>query len=197
MNKGKAAVARQPRSRPSRSGSARRAPGSAGRRAQAGVTKILEKPDVMAAVLQVLGAQAAPAVQPSTSLEVKDETRQEVEDETRQEEENLRAPSFYRGPPPTMRDMRAAGYLGSEQELKSIWAWARDSEQESVWPTPVAGMQEAVRFDACGWPTPTSTADEWITCVSFWTALREQLVGGASRSQRRAVTSTFAGFKSG
>ena len=175
----------------------------------------------MAAVLQVLGhsssTQAAGAggtagarrtkaqpsssreAQPSNSREAQPSSsrdEREVEDDQALDEENLRAPSFYRGPPPSMQAMRAAGYLGSEQELKSIWAWARDSEQEVVWPTPVSGMQEAVRFDAMGWPTATSSAEEWITCVSFWTALREQLVGGASRSQRRAVTSTLAGFKS-
>ena len=94
-----------------------------------------------------------------------------------------------------MSVMRSAGYLGSEQELKQIWAWARDQEQEVVWPTPVDGVQEAVRFDACGWPTATSSADEWITCVSYWTALREQLVGGASRAQRRAASSTLASFR--
>ena len=90
--------------------------------------------------------------------------------------------SVYRGPAPPIEQMHAAGYLGSERELKSIWAWAREHEPNGyVWPTPVEGAQEAVRFDTAGWPTASSTPTEWIQCLSFWTALREQVSPHAVR----------------
>jgi len=90
--------------------------------------------------------------------------------------------------------MRKAGYLGEERELKAVWAWVRDQGDGAVWPTPTAGPQEAVRFDACGWPNENSSPEEWITYLTYWTVLREQLVGGASRAQRRAASSALAGF---
>jgi len=89
--------------------------------------------------------------------------------------------------------MREVGYLGTAQTLKATWAWAREQGlQGAVWPTPTAGAQEAVRFDACGWPTAESTPEEWLNMLSYWTALREQLVGGASRSQRNAVERAYS-----
>ena len=83
---------------------------------------------------------------------------------------------WYRGSAPPVRAMRKAGYLGNEEELKSIWAWARSNDpHSSVWPTPISGVQEAVRFDTAGWPSENSSCEEWISCVTFWTALREQV----------------------
>ena len=94
---------------------------------------------------------------------------------------------YWRGGLPSIAAMRKAGYLGDERELKTVWAWVRDQGDGAVWPTPTAGVQEAVRFDSCGWPSDNSTPEEWVTYLTFWTALREQLVGGASRAQRRAA----------
>lgn len=120
-----------------------------------------------------------------------------VADESKEEAEESappvpRVPNFYRGACPSISLMRKAGYLGDERELKSVWDWVRDQGDNEVWPTPTAGAQEAVRFDACGWPNEKSTPDDWIPLLSYWTALREQLVGGASRAQRRAASKTMS-----
>ena len=101
---------------------------------------------------------------------------------------------YWRGGLPTIAAMRKAGYLGDERELKTVWAWVRDQGDGAVWPTPTAGVQEAVRFDSCGWPSDNSTPEEWVTYLTFWTALREQLVGGASRAQRRAASNQLEKF---
>jgi len=105
-----------------------------------------------------------------------------------------RVPTFFRGNPPPIAAMRKAGYLGDERELKAVWGWVRDQGDGAVWPTPIAGAQEAVRFDACGWPNENSTPEEWVPLLTFWTALREQLVGGASRAQRRSASSQLAQY---
>lgn len=68
-------------------------------------------------------------------------------------------------------------------------------QESECWPTPVDGVQEAVRFDAWGWPNKDSTPSQWIEMLTYWIALREQLVGGASRTQRRGVANQLACFK--
>ena len=64
----------------------------------------------------------------------------------------------------------------------------RENNDNQLWPTPVDGVQEAVRFDAWGWPNADSTAQQWVEMLTYWTAQREQLGGGASRAQRNAVS---------
>ena len=98
---------------------------------------------------------------------------------------------------PSLEEMQAAGYQGSAAAMRTVWQWAKDhvnSGTYCVWPTPVAGMQEALRFDAWGWPHQTTTCEEWINMITYWTAMREQMISGASRSQRAAVENAFAGF---
>ena len=56
--------------------------------------------------------------------------------------------------PPSIESMREAGYLESAAAMQSIWAWAKTHRPEDgVWPTPTSQAQEALTFDACGWPT--------------------------------------------
>jgi len=209
-----------PSSKARTSGVRKAAPGRAARAAQqrrqgatteAGVSALLGKPDVMAAVMQVLGqkpnpeagacsasepAPAEPAPAPTEAASSDAVTQEAVMDASQGWSVMDASQGWYRGSAPPIRAMRKAGYLGNEEELKNIWAWARSNDpHSSVWPTPISGVQEAVRFDTAGWPSEKSSCEEWITCVTFWTALREQLVGGASRSQRRAVTNQFAQFQ--
>jgi len=86
---------------------------------------------------------------------------------------------------PAIQAMREVGYLASAGEMRDVWAWAKaHSPEDGVWPTPTAGVQEAMTFDACGWPNPNTTAAEWLSMLTYWTVLREQLIGGAPRRAR-------------
>ena len=98
---------------------------------------------------------------------------------------------------PSLEEMQTAGYMGTASQMRNTWAWARDhvdSGTYQVWPTPTAGLQEALRFDAWGWPHAETTCEEWINMLTYWTAMREQMISGASRSQRAAVDDAFAGY---
>ena len=98
---------------------------------------------------------------------------------------------------PTIEAMQAAGYQGTAGAMRGVWQWAKDhvnSGTYCVWPAPVAGVQEALRFDAWGWPSPTTSCDEWINMLTYWTAMREQMISGGSRAQRGAVDDALAGF---
>lgn len=98
---------------------------------------------------------------------------------------------------PTIEAMQVAGYQGSAGAMRGVWQWAKDhvnSGTYCVWPAPVAGVQEALRFDAWGWPSPTTSCDEWINMLTYWTAMREQMISGGSRAQRGAVDNALAGF---
>mmetsp|Transcript_32260 Transcript_32260/g.53304 ORF Transcript_32260/g.53304 Transcript_32260/m.53304 type:complete len:215 (-) Transcript_32260:290-934(-) len=97
---------------------------------------------------------------------------------------------------PPIEAMRAAGYQESKDAMKRLWAWAKQHEpRDAVWPTPVQGEQEALAFDACGWPTQTSTPEEWLAMLQYWTVLREQLIGGAPRRARKVVTKQLDAFE--
>ena len=178
-----------------------------------GVLRLMQQPGVLQAVLLLTecspakevsamdsggggsadgGRAAAPGKEamggderaPSRQQGEKEDVPPAVEEEPQQQHRKDSAPAKT----PTIEAMREVGYLGTAQTLKATWAWAREQGAlGAVWPTPVAGMQEAVRFDACGWPHAESTPEEWLNVLSYWTALREQLIGGASRSQRNAV----------
>ena len=58
-------------------------------------------------------------------------------------------------------------------------------------------LQEALRFNAHGWPHAQTTPEEWITYLTYWTLLRDQMVFGASRAQRGEVDRAVSGFKGG
>lgn len=101
---------------------------------------------------------------------------------------------------PALEEMQAAGYMGTASSMRNTWAWARDhvsSGTYQVWPTPTGGVQEPLRFDAWGWPGEGTTCEEWINMLTYWTAMKEQIIGGASRSQRASVDSQLAAFSSG
>ena len=69
-------------------------------------------------------------------------------------------------PPPTYEGLRTAGYLETEDTLRRIWSWAKlHNADEMVWPTPTAQAQEALRFDACGWPSESTTPEEWLGMI--------------------------------
>ena len=101
----------------------------------------------------------------------------------------------YRAKLPSLEAMRAAGYLESAQSMTKLWAWVKEHDPgDAVWPTPVATAEEALRFNACGWPDEKTTPEEWLAMLSYWTALREQMITGASRARRKQVTAAFEGF---
>jgi len=87
---------------------------------------------------------------------------------------------------PPIAAMRAVGYLESSDTMQRLWAWAKEHQpQDGVWPTPVSHQEEALTFDACGWPSEHSTPEEWLQMLQYWTCLREQLIGGLPRRCRR------------
>jgi len=97
---------------------------------------------------------------------------------------------------PKIEAMRAVGYLESQQTMKRVWAWAKShSPDDSVWPTPVEQEQDGLRFNECGWPSEGSTPEDWLAMLQYWTVLREQLIGGAARSARKAVTSQLKEYE--
>ena len=107
------------------------------------------------------------------------------------------APPVKKGPAklPTIDAMQAAGYQGSAGALRGTWSWAKEfGKDHVVWPTPTSGMQEAMRFDAYGWPCSMTTPAQWMEMLSYWAVLREQMACGASRTQRNAVDQLFTGF---
>jgi hypothetical protein len=83
--------------------------------------------------------------------------------------------------------------------MRTTWAWAKEGAGPSrdglIWPTPTSGYTDPLRFDAFGWPGSATTCEEWISMLSYWTALREQMVSGASRAQRNNVDRAMAGFR--
>ena len=64
-------------------------------------------------------------------------------------------------------------------------------------PTPTCVDQEAMTFNACGWPAEHTTPAEWLPMLQYWTVLREQLINGAPRRARSTVTATLSGRSSG
>ena len=115
-------------------------------------------------------------------------------------------PSIFYVPPgpagkptlPSIEDMHAAGYEGSIKSLRATWQWAKETagpnRDNMIWPTPTSTPQDALRFDAYGWPIANTTAEEWLNMLSYWTALRDQMMFGAARSQRNEVDAQMSGF---
>jgi len=96
---------------------------------------------------------------------------------------------------PRIEDLRNAGYLDSAEASREAWDWARAHDpNEEVWPTPINGVQEGVVFNQSGWPDDSTTASEWVGMLTFWTALRMQLVGGAPRRARNSVSKLFSTY---
>jgi len=89
---------------------------------------------------------------------------------------------------PHLHRRREAGYLETDDTVRRLWAWVKSHEPDDmVWPTPTAGAQEPLRFDACGWPAEHSTAEAWLSMIQYWTVLREQLIVGAPRRSRNSA----------
>jgi hypothetical protein len=151
----------------------------------------------LAAALAESAAMAASAAEAAATAE-----RKQGASSSNAKPEEAERPSIARIPIgkanlPSLEEMQAAGYMGTASQMRSTWAWARDHVDNGtyqVWPTPTAGLQEALRFDAWGWPHAESTCEEWINMLTYWTAMREQMISGASRSQRAAVDDAFAGY---
>ena len=96
---------------------------------------------------------------------------------------------------PPIEMMQEQGFQSSLQALRGTWAWARDfGKDHVVWPTPTSSAQDAMRFDACGWPCSVTTPAQWMDMFSYWSVLREQMACGASRTQRNAVDNMFSDF---
>ena len=176
---------------------------------QKGVIKMMEKPGVLEAVLTVIetdlygnglhveepdAAAADAAEKPNT------EAAPAVEEEEEAAEEPPLPPPP-KPPPgpaklPTIEVMQGAGYQGSAAQMRGTWQWAKDFGRDHVvWPTPTSGLQEALRFDAHGWPHSQTTPAEWIDMLTYWSVLREQMVCGASRSGRNAAESQLNAFQ--
>ena len=69
-------------------------------------------------------------------------------------------------PAPTYEGLRTAGYLETKDAFRRIWSWAKEhGPDDMVWPTPTAQAQEALRFDACGWPHESTTPEEWLGMI--------------------------------
>jgi hypothetical protein len=148
----------------------------------------------LAAALAESAAMAASAAEAAATAERKQGASSS--DAKPEEAERARIP-IGKANLPSLEEMQAAGYMGTASQMRSTWAWARDHVDNGtyqVWPTPTAGLQEALRFDAWGWPHAESTCEEWINMLTYWTAMREQMISGASRSQRAAVDDAFAGY---
>ena len=48
---------------------------------------------------------------------------------------------------PPIQAMREVGYLATPREMRDVWTWAKAHKPEDgVWPTPIAGVQEAMTF---------------------------------------------------
>lgn len=183
----------------------RRAQHSTTTHVEEGVLKLMKQPHVLDAVLKVLSASAdkqlrseKAASPPLQSQADKTSSGDEKESSAELPRPDVRAPRG-RVVLPSLEDMQAAGYQGSGAVMRSTWAWAKEGAGPSlnglVWPTPTAGESEPLSFDACGWPDANTTCEEWINMLTYWQALREQLVSGASRSQRNAVDRAFAGHR--
>ena len=101
---------------------------------------------------------------------------------------------------PSLDAMREAGYQGSAGNMRAVWQWAKEqagpNRDNMIWPAPTGGHQEPLRFDACGWPHASTTCEEWLTMLDYWTAMREQMMFGASRAQRNMVDRTLESFGS-
>jgi len=160
------------------------------RESEEGVLKLMQQPHVLEAVQIVLEmAKDAPLPEVESPLAAEPEP------------EAVEAPPPPKPPPgpaklPAIEDMHAAGYQGSLQAMRATWSWAKDFGRDHVvWPTPTSGMQEALRFDAHGWPHSQTTPAEWIDMLTYWSVLREQMACGASRTQRNAVDLAYRQFE--
>lgn len=181
-----------------------------------GVVKLMQNPEVAAAVFQILAASESNGGEHSSEngsaapLPPKKKKLAEAEaaaDEEEPEEPplelvhsaTLTEKQLGKATLPPIEQMRAAGYQGNAASMRDTWAWAKDGAGPSrdglVWPTPGCAAAEAVRYDVFGWPGAKTTCEEWLSMLSFWTALREQMVCGASRAGRKAVDQAFSGFR--
>ena len=148
-----------------------------------GVLKLMQQPHVFDAVLCVLRAAENNG----------ESAQEELTPAAAEPEREAPGPPPPKPPPgpaklPSIEVMQEAGYQGSAGSMRNVWAWAKDfGADHVVWPTPTSGMQEALRFDAHGWPHSQSTAAQWLEMINFWLLLREQMSCGASRAQRGAV----------